>query len=559
MIHSKGDALTIDVSGQTTDSESINNILETYIGGRGVGTRLAYEKIPFDADPFGEENSLVFTTGPFQMSQMSYTGRMNVTSLSPLTDGLLSSNAGGYMSRHFADSGYSAVRITGESDTLLAVHVSDNGIEFEPVPPLEGARVDETIEYMSDEHGLGADQLAIIGPAGENLVRYAAIMTSESRAFGRGGLGAVMGAKNVKAVSFRGDSRPDIEIPAIQADIHRDAATSDSIMKEQGTTSLVDLTNEMDGYPTRYFTDQSFEGADQINGERVAEKKYKKGTCSACAFACKLPTRDEKRGVETEGPEFETTMSFGSNQEIDDIVDVMLSNELCDQLGLDTISAGDVIAAYLSSVDEFGNAELVHELIEKIAYREDEGDLLAEGIDRIHDELGVENWSVKGMEFPAHEGRILHGQALGYMTANRGADHLYSTFYAYEYPLVDQEDAFDPEGLPGKPEKLVWAENKRTVEDLGVLCRFSRGSMNAERFETLYDADFDTLLEIGSKVIDLERHFNNERGMDRDDDEALPYEIPEIEDALSTYYDLRGWSNNGVVDGAAVEKALSGS
>ncbi|MFB6132355.1 MAG: aldehyde ferredoxin oxidoreductase family protein [Halanaeroarchaeum sp.] len=556
MIHTKGPALTIDVTERTSTKDSVDDILQSYIGGRGVGTRLAHEYIPYDVDPLGPANSLIFTTGPLQVSQMSYTGRMNLTSVSPLTDGLLSSNAGGFMSRHFADTGYGAVRITGASDELLAVHVSDDGVEFEGVPSLAGARVDETIEYMERNRDLGADQLAIVGPAGENEVRYAAVMTSESRAFGRGGMGAVMGAKNIKAVSFTGDSRPEIEIPDVQADVHRDAATSDSIMKEQGTTSLVDLTNEMDGFPTRYFSEQSFESADRINGERVNEKKYKKGTCSACAFACKLPTRDEASGLETEGPEFETTMSFGSNQAVDDIVEVMQSNELCDQLGLDTISAGDTIAAYLAANDEFGNADLVHELIEKIAHREGVGDMLAEGVDRIHDELGVENWTVKGMEFPAHEGRILHGQALGYMTANRGADHLYSTFYAYEYPLVDRDDAFDPRGMEGKPEKLVWAENKRTVEDLGVICRFSRGSMTTERFEDLFSRPFDELLDIGARVIDLERSFNNRRGMDRNDDEALPYDVPGIESALTDYYELRGWTEDGIVPDERVEAAL---
>ncbi|AKH98302.1 aldehyde ferredoxin oxidoreductase family protein [Halanaeroarchaeum sulfurireducens] len=547
MLHATGDLLTIDVGARETSVEPIDDVLETYVGGRGVGTRLAHERIPFDVDPFGDANSLFFTTGPLQISQMSFTGRMNLTGVSPLTDGLLSSNAGGYMSRHFADTGYAAVQITGQSDDLLAIHVTDEGVSFEPVPSLREARVDETTAYMDREHDLGADQLAIVGPAGENRVRFAAVMTSESRAFGRGGLGAVMGSKNVKAVSFDGDSRPDIEVSDVQTDVHRDAATSDSIMKEQGTASLVDLTNEMAGYPTRYFRDRSFESADRINGARIAEKKYKTGSCSLCAFACKLPTRDDERGVETEGPEFETTMSFGSNQAVDDIVDVMISNELCDQLGLDTISAGDVIAAYLAAEDEFGNAELAHELIEKIAHREDEGDLLAEGVDRIHDELGVKNWSVKGLEFPAHEGRLLHGQALGYMTANRGADHLYSTFYAYEYPLVGEDEAFDPAGLEGKPEKLVWAENKRAVEDLGVICRFSRGSMDADRFEALYEDDFEALLDVGANVIDLERHFNNERGMDRSDDDALPYDVPGIDAALSEYYDLRGWADDGTV------------
>lgn len=555
MLHAEGTLLTIDVGERTFEVETIEDVLESYIGGRGVGTRLAHEYIPYDVDPLSADNSVIFTTGPLQMSQMSYTGRMNVTSVSPLTGGLLSSNAGGYMSRHFADTGHAAVRITGKSDDLVSVHITDEGVEFESTPQLRDARIDETIEYMETEHDLGLDQVAIVGPAGEHRVRFAAIMTSESRAFGRGGMGAVMGAKNLKALSFHGDSAPDISIPDVQADIHRDAAMSDSIMKEQGTASLVDLTNELEGLPTRYHSEQSYEHADRINGDRVAEKKYKKASCSQCAFACKLPTRDEETGLETEGPEFETIMAFGSNQDVDDIVDVMKSNELCDQLGLDTISAGDVIAGYLAAQEEFGNVDLIHDLVEKIAFREGVGDRLAEGIARIHEELGIENWTVKGMEFPAHEGRAIHGQALAYMTANRGADHLYSTFYAYEYPLVDKEEAFDPIGLEGKPEKLVWAENKRALEDLGVICRFSRGSMTSERFESLFGAPFDELLDIGAEVVELERYFNNRRGMDRSDDEALPYDIPGASEALDEYYELRGWNDDGTVPEGAIHLA----
>jgi len=160
-------------------------------------------------------------------------------------------------------------------------------------------------------------------------------------------------------------------------------------MKRQGTTSGVDLKNDMFSLPTKYFERMDFdEGVDGIDGSAVESKKYKKGTCSLCAFACKLPTRDDETGPETEGPEYETVFSFGSNLLVDDIVSVMTSNELCDELGLDTISAGVTIGAYLMSEDEFENDELIHSLIEKIAYREGVGDTLAEGVDRIHDELG---------------------------------------------------------------------------------------------------------------------------------------------------------------------------
>ena len=555
MLHTQGPLRAIDVGAREATAEPIAETLTEFIGGRGVATALAHDRIPFDADPFGPENSLFFTTGPMQASRMSFTGRMNCTGVSPLTDGLFSSNAGGFLSRNFVGAGQAAVEVTGESDELIAVHVREDGVEFEEVPELAGAEVPEVVAYAADEHGLDAEHTACIGPAGENRVRFASIMTSESRAFGRGGLGAVLGAKNVKLLTFDGDADPDIEIPPIQMEVHREAATDDHIMKRQGTTSVTDLANEVDALPSYYFAEQSFEGATGINGDRVEEKKYKKGTCSQCAFACKLPTRDEASGVETEGPEFETVMSFGSNCGIDDIVDVMRSNELCDRLGLDVISCGDTVAGYLDSRDAFGDADLVCETVEQIAEREGIGDTLAEGIDRAHEELGIDNWTVKGLEFPAHDGRALNGQGLSFATANRGADHMYATFYAYEYPLVPRQESFDPDGLDAaKVEKLVELENTRALEDCGVVCRFSRDFMSPERFEALFDADYDALLDVGSRIVELERHFNNQRGFDRADD-RLPYDIEGFEAALDDYYEARGWTEEGVVPGVGTGTA----
>jgi len=558
MLHSQGPLLTLDVEDRSTAETDIEDEQRRYIGGRGLGTRLAHERVPFDADPLGADNRLYFTTGPLQVSNMSFTGRMSCTGVSPLTDGLLSSNAGGFMSRHFAGTGYGAVEVAGASDDLLAVHVRDDGVTFEEVPALAGATVPETTAYLEEEHDISPDQTAVVGPAGENEVRFASIMTTEDRAFGRGGLGAALGAKGVKALTFGGDSAPEIEVSATQQDIHREAATDDHIMKRQGTVSVMDLANEMNGLPTRYFADQQFEGVEGINGAAVESKKYKKGTCSACAFACKLPTRDEEAGVETEGPEFEVAMAFGSNSGVDDIVEVMKSNEQCDNYGLDAISAGNTVAAYLASEDEFGNEELVHDLVEKIARREGVGDLLAEGIDRAHEQLGVENWSVKGMDFAAHEGRVLNGQGLSYAVSNRGADHMYATFYSVEYPLVPADQALDPEGTLGKAERLAHRENLMALNDSGVVCKFSRDYMNPERYADLFEADFEDLLDVGRRTVTLERHFNNQRGFDRAEDQGLPYDLPDFEQALDEYYEQRGWED-GVVPDAALPDDVSAS
>ena len=551
MLHARGTLCSINVSEREYEIIDIEDVLSNYVGGRAAATKLAHDRIPFDADPFGPENRAYVSIGPLQQSQMSFTGRLNMTGLSPLTNGLLSTNAGGYLSRNFAGTGHSVIEITGQSDDLLAIHISDDDVAFEEVPDLEEAEVPEVTETMKERHGLEAENLITIGPAGENLVRFACVMTYDSRAFGRGGLGAVLGSKNVKTVSFMGDAEPPVEIPPdVQSEIHRKAATTEDMMKRQGTTAGTEFINDNFSLPTRYFSEMSFEDVENIGGHAVEEKKYKKATCSMCAFACKLPTKDEGRGVVTEGPEFETVFSLGSNVGVGDVVDVMKSNDLCDRLGLDTISAGNTVAAYLAAEDEFGNAELIHELIENIAYRDGIGDHLAEGVARIHAELGVENWSVKGMDFAAHDGRALHGQGLSYAVANRGGDHMYSTMLGDEY-----SGDFDPVGTAGKAPRVIEKENENAFRDTAIRCAFAGSYIEDEHLEILFDTDIDTLWQIGSRVIDLERHFNNQRGMDAEDD-RLPYELPDLEASINEYYNARGWNNDGTVPDERIAQQL---
>ncbi|MFB6102254.1 MAG: aldehyde ferredoxin oxidoreductase family protein [Haloplanus sp.] len=554
MRHVQGPLLSIDVGAREWRTRRITAARDAFVGGRGLGTRLAYERIPFDADPFGSANRLVFTAGPLQSTTTSFAGRLSCTGLSPLTDGLLSSNAGGFLAGNFVGTGYAAVEIAGASDDPLAVHVREDGVTVEPVPDLTGAAVSTVTEWVRERHGLDGDHVACVGPAGENRVRFAAIMTTGHRAFARGGLGAVLGAKGVKALTFAGDATPGSDLDAAAADvasaIHREAAEGDHVMKDQGTPSLTTFANEVGALPTRYFSERSFEGADALSGERVAEKKTGRGTCSRCAFACKLPTADEETGIETEGPEFETLMAFGSNAGVDDLPAVMHANDRCDELGLDTISCGDVVSAYLAAEDAFGDADLVHDLIERIAHREGVGDRLAEGLARCHDDLGVSDWTMKGMEFAAHDGRALAGQGLAFATSNRGADHLYGGMYVYEYPLVDREDALPAEGLDGKAETLVESENRNAALDSAIACRFSRGTLTDDRLRTLLDASAGELQALGARIVDLERGFNNRRGRDRSDDEALPYALDGLEAALDAYYDHRGWRGDGTVPAA---------
>ena len=563
MLHTEGPLLSIDVGARETSEADVSDVLRSFVGGRGVGTKLAHDRIPFDADPFGPENRLYFATGPLQSSRMSFTGRMSATALSPLTDGLLSSNAGGFMSRPFAATGYSAVEVKGSSEELLGVHVTDEGVEFVECPELAEKGVDDTIAHLKDEYDIDDTQAAIVGPAGENGVRFASIITSEHRAFGRGGLGAVLGAKGVKYLTFDGDSAPEIDIDAeVTSTVHKEAAESGSPMKDAGTVSVSSYANMVRALPTKYFSELQYDKVDDIGAPAVIDHKYKKATCSQCAFACKLPTKDDETGFTTEGPEYETMMSFGSNLLVDDFVSIMKSNDMCDDLGMDTISCGDVIGAYVASRDDeeaWGDSELIHELIEKIAHREGIGDTLAEGIARCHEELGVDDWSMKGMEFAAHDGRTLNGQGLSFATSNRGADHMYAEMYRLEYPLVAPDQALDKQGVEGKASRLIEQENESAIHDAGVLCKFSVSNMNEERYEALLDADYEDLLEVGGRIVELERHFHNKRGKDRLDDEALPYELDGLSEELSNYYELRGWNDDGTVPDARMSGSGGGT
>ena len=556
MRHAEGPLLTVDLTTRHATRTPIDDVLDQYIGGRGVATALAHERIPFDADPFGPENRAYLAAGPFQSAMTSFTGRLSMTGLSPLTDGLVSTNAGGYLSREFVGAGISTLEVLGASDELVILHVTDEGVEFEAVPELREATVPEVSDYVAETRGLGPENCIAIGPAGENRVRFASVMTYDSRAFGRGGLGAVLGAKNLKAVTFTGNAEPDIEIPDPPAmDIHREAATADDRMKRQGTTGGTEFINENFSLPTRYFEEYSFEDAADIGGDAVEAKKYKTEACSQCAYACKLPTRDEARGVETEGPEFETVYAFGSSQGVGNIVDVMQANELCDTLGMDTISAGVTVAAYLKSVGEFGNAELAREVTERIAYRDPDDetvDLLAEGVHRAHEALGVDDYTVKGMEFAAHDGRVLHGQGLSYAVANRGADHMYAGMLSPEY-----SGEIDPEGTLGKADRLVELENHNAIRDSAIVCSFAGDYITDERLATMLGTTYDELLAIGAETVLRERHFNNRRGIDAGDD-TLPYEIPDLDAAIREYYAARGLTDDGRVPDDRIDPTAVG-
>lgn len=277
MIHAIGDLLKIDLTERTWQTTPTDHEPERLIGGHGVATKLAHDRIPF-----GPENCVYLSTGPLHISRMSFTGRMNATTLSPLTNGLLSTNTGDFIRRNVADTGYVCIEFIGASEELLAVHVTDEDVRFEPVPDLTGVIVSETTAGMNERHGLKAENLATVGPAGENGVRYASLMTSDTRAFGRGGIGALLVSKRLKTVSFAGDSRPEFTLPdeAITQDAHRHAATKDHIMKQQGTTSGMDHENDIFSLLTQYLERMLFDKLTEgIYYNTVESKQIKRGTC----------------------------------------------------------------------------------------------------------------------------------------------------------------------------------------------------------------------------------------------------------------------------------------
>ena len=356
-----------------------------FLGGRGLGVKLIYDRVKPEINPLSPDNLLIFAVGPLTATSVPTAGRFVVVTKSPLTGTIFDSNCGGYFGPHLRRAGYIALVIEGRASSPVYLWVNDNEIEFRSAKPVWGKEVSSTTDHLLDETDSKA-QVACIGPAGENQVKYAAIMNDKHRAAGRGGVGAVMGAKNLKAVVIHGTNKVTVSdegqldqvVSRVRRLLKKDSITNKSL-PVYGTAVLVNLINEYGLLPTYNFQEGTFNDAEGVSGEKLLERIFvKKYHCFGCPIGCGRITR--AYGEEGGGPEYETIWALGPQCGINDLEWIAAANNRCNELGLDTISLGSTLGCAMELVQKgkldaqlsFGETDGLIKLIDEIASKIDE-------------------------------------------------------------------------------------------------------------------------------------------------------------------------------------------
>ncbi len=558
----RGSLLHVDLAAGIARAEAIPaELLSRYLGGRGLGVRLLREA--YLLDPYHPDMPLIFAVGPLCGTPAPTAARLSVVSRSPLTGTVYDCSAGGRFAHRLKSAGFDVLRIVGKSPRPVLIAVTPKGAEILPADALWGRTVGETKRALSEKGSVAA-----IGPAGENGVLFACIMMGEGNAVGRGGLGAVMGRKNLKAVVVNGDLPVGIadrsRFDRARQDVMRLFRASPVIfgelgISEYGTPALVDLMRQRRMAPTENFRKTVFGGSGNYSGPAI-RKAYggKKDGCHGCPIQCKRSAAD---GMHL--PEYETVSHFGALNGIDDLRAIVRSNNVCNELGMDTITAAATLAAWGEGRGRFPAAEEVPALLEEIGHRRGEGDLLAQGSRRVAEAMGKPelSMSVKSLELPAYDPRGAYGMALAYCTSNRGGCHLRA--YPISHEILRKPVATDRFSFSGKARIIKIAEDANAAVDSLVACKFSFFGATLEEYAELLSAATGTeyspqsLKEIGERVYLTERFYNCANGFDVKDD-RLPerffrepgssgegIDIPPIDERrfteeLGKYYRIRG-------------------
>ncbi|MEA1923424.1 MAG: aldehyde ferredoxin oxidoreductase family protein [Pseudomonadota bacterium] len=558
------------------------DIYRKYLGGKGLASYLLYENNPPGVDPLAPENCLIFATGPFSGSRIWGSCRYGVYSKSPQTGIYSESYAGGKVPEAIDAAGFDALLINGSSNTPIALRIHPDGADFCPADDLWGLDTYKSEDALNERFAISGYRKSgavVIGPAGENLVRFAVIENDYWRSAGRTGLGAVMGSKKLKGILFQGDrQRPLADSEKLSEWAGDFAKTSKELpgvkaYKSFGTPMMVKIMNEAGAFPTRYWSKGNYNEWPKIGAEALHERcQVKSHACRKCFMACgRLTTIKQGRhaGLKLEGPEYETIYAFGGLCQIDNIEEIAYLNDICDRLGMDTITAGNLCAFTIEAqrrgrIDypiDYGQVDAIASLLAEIAEKRGIGAILAEGIRHAATTWELEDLAVhvKGLEPAGYDPRPLKGMGLGYATSDRGACHLRATFYKPELSGM-----IDPNETTGKAELFLDFEDRLTIFDSLILCRFFR---DLYPWETLVDLlqmvsgvnlDKTGLHEVATRIADLVRRFNLREGMKPDAD-RLPKQLHRrLEDSgkviteeelrlmLSDYYRLRGWDENGV-------------
>jgi len=486
-----------------------------------------------------------------------------------------------------AKTGYDAIIIRGASDKPVWLDISEAGVMFNNAQGLWGL---DTYQTEDKVRGLLAENysnhpkagIVVIGPAGENKVTFSVVENDYWRSAGRTGVGAVMGSKNIKAIAFWGSRKKELADKKTVTEFARKIArrgkndAGANAYKTMGTPMLVKIVNQAGAFPTRYWQKGTYENWERISSDALHEQcQVKPHACLKCFIACgRLSTVKEGRhaGLRIEGPEYETIYSFGGLCEIDSIQEIMYLNDICDRLGMDTISAGNLVAFAIEASRQqkillkidYGNVDAIAKLLEDIAFRRGIGDILARGIQKTALEWAMEDQAihVKGLEPAGYDPRVLKGMGLAYGISDRGACHLRATFYKPELSGM-----VDPDQIQGKAAIFTEWEDRLTIFDALILCRFYRDLYQWEELATIINGTTglsltkDDMRSIASSITNNTRRFNLREGLTTKDDhlpsrfhnEALEsgkvITRGQMSQLLEEYYQARGWDKMGIPPG----------
>ncbi len=595
MFGSHGEILRIDLSRSHISREAVpQNLFDKYLAGAGMATHYLYHEVPKGADPLGPQNKLIAMTGALTGTVAPSTGRFNWVFKSPLTDLWAQSNSAGFWGVEFKKTGLDGIIFEGISPQPVYLVIDQDKVELRSAAHLWGKSVSETTEMLKQELGQGFG-VVCIGVAGENLVRYAAIMNDLHRAAGRCGGGAVMGSKRLKAIAVRGKKAVKMaDAPAFSQTAKKQFELINQsmvkvAMESFGTNVVIDMVQAKGGFPTRNWQTGVFPNLDEINAQALSEKVLvqPKG-CFACPLKCarvSIIRRGQFKGQKGEGPEYESVGTFGGQCQVDDLEAITMAHYLSNEYGLDTISAGACIAFAMECFEKgiltkadtggldvsFGNAAVVIELVHKIAKREGFGDFLAEGSRRMARKLGrgSERFAmhVKGLELPAYDSRAVQITGLAYAVANRGGDHITAyiqgpTFLDIPFLVIPDSKINDPlVADPSEVHVLVDLENVLTALDTLGACKFMGMCVASEEWVKLVEHclgrpfGYEDLMRLGEMAYNIARIYNVREGVTRADDtlpaRLLEEPLPEgpaqgkvnenLDAMLDKYYELRGW------------------
>jgi aldehyde:ferredoxin oxidoreductase len=582
-----GKILRVDLSTGDVQDEPLNEVYaRAFVGGSGLAARYLYDMVDGDTDPLGPDTPLVFMTGPLVGTAMPSAGRCSVCALSPLTGIWGEANTGGFLGPELRFAGYDGLIITGRSEKPVWLAVIEGQAELRDADGIWGSDSYEAQDRVRADLGEPKARVACIGPAGENLVKMAAVMNDHGRAAGRTGMGAVMGSKNLKAVAVRGKAQVDLADPerfkAVVREILHSVSEDMAVMSLQlaGTACYVDMALMYGDMPIRYYQQGEWEGASDLSGVLMDDQYGVKNTaCYRCPIACGRETRAPSYGAErVDGPEYETLGALGTLLLVNDLEAVIYAGHLCNILGLDTISTGATLAlacemfarGFLTTVDtggievRFGDAEMVHRLIGMMARREGFGDVLAEGSAALAERFGVPELAVtvNRLEVPMHDPRAFVGMAVSYALSPRGACHMQGDMYSVDTGQgpalelgIEPGDRFDSSEEKGRiaARQQAW----RSLYNAMTLCQFQNPGVErilaALNAATGWGLEAGDLMILGKRIVTLQRLLNLRRGLARADD-RLPNQllrplkdggteggVPDIDLLLAGAYAEYGW------------------